>query len=69
MRRYLPSMLPGGYKTAQPGRSPGLLGAVSPRNQLRNGVDVSPDRSGSNMGSCAKIKGDSWYILYPRYNR
>ena len=30
--------------------------AKSPLFQLRNGVDVSPDVSGTKMGSCSKIK-------------
>ena len=69
MRPYLPSVLAGGYKWDNRPDFRGLSEAVSPRKQLRNGVDVSADRSGSKMGSCTKIKDASEYILYPRYNR
>ena len=52
----LPSLLAGGANWDNWGDFLGLPTAQSTLVQLRNGVDVSPDVSGTKMGSCSKIK-------------
>ena len=69
MRRYLPSLLSGGTKRYIWPDFRGLPGADSLQKQLRNRGDVSPDRSETKMGPCAKIKGEPEHILSAQYNR
>ena len=54
---YLPDILSGGWKWHNRPDFRRFSGAGSQLNQLRKGVDASPDVSGENMGTCTKIIG------------